>query len=54
MSHAGLVKLYIEGRYPNLKENYKPLTKDEVAKRKEEKKLSKKKKTSDNNQLNIF
>jgi hypothetical protein len=54
MSHAGLVKLYIEGRYPNLSENYQPLTKEEVAKRKEEKKLSKKKKISNNGQLNIF
>lgn len=35
LSHAGLVKLYIEGKYPNGLDDYKPMTKEEL----EEKKL---------------
>jgi hypothetical protein len=55
MSHAGLLKLYIEGKYPIEGKKYKPLTAEEVKARKEQKKLSKKKtKTSNNNQLNLF
>lgn len=34
ISHAGLVKLYIEGKYPQEGESYKPLTQKEIAKRK--------------------
>lgn len=57
MSHAGLVKLYIEGNYPKDGEDYKPLTPEEIAERKqaikEEKKRSKKTKAN-NLQLNLF
>lgn len=38
LSHAGLVKLYIEGTYPDVNEEYKPLTDEEI---KEKKKSSK-------------
>lgn len=31
LSHAGLVKLYIEGKYPKEGETYAPLTADEIA-----------------------
>lgn len=40
LSHAGLVKLYIEGKYPDGIGNYKPMSKDEMA----EKKLKEKEK----------
>ena len=30
MSHAGLVKMYIEGTYPNADDHYEPLTKQEI------------------------
>ena len=57
MSHAGLVKLYIEGNYPKEGDEYQPLTPEEIAERKkvikEEKKQSKKAK-KDNIQLNLF
>jgi hypothetical protein len=38
MSHAGLVKLYIEGKYPDNMDNYKPMNKEEI----EEKKIREK------------
>ena len=41
LSHAGLVKLYIEGKYPKEGEVFTPLTAEEI----EERKASKKKKT---------
>lgn len=43
MSHAGLVKLYIEGKYPSLEDNVKPLSIEEVEARKLTKKQDKKK-----------
>lgn len=42
LSHAGLVKMYIEGTYPKPGEIYKPLTEEEIAQRKEEKKAARK------------
>ena len=30
MSHAGLVKLYIEGKYPNGIEGYQPMPQEEI------------------------
>lgn len=53
LSHAGLVKLYIEGNYPKGLEGYQPMTKDELEQkklrdkeqRKEIKKKAKKQKT---------
>lgn len=57
LSHAGLVKLYIEGNYPKEGVEYKPLTPEEIKTRKkaiiEEKKNARKKKTN-NKQLNLF
>lgn len=41
LSHAGLLKLYIEGNYPNESETYVPLTKEEVIERKAIKKKAK-------------
>lgn len=35
MSHAGLVKLYIEGNYPKEGDDYQPLTPEEIAERKQ-------------------
>lgn len=43
LSHAGLVKLYIEGKFPTTDEVILPLTPEEVAARKAAKKLNKKK-----------
>lgn len=34
LSHAGLVKLYIEGNYPEGLDGYKPMTKEELEKKK--------------------
>lgn len=38
LSHAGLVKLYIEGNYPLQSESYSPLTPEEIKAKKEAKK----------------
>ena len=55
ISHAGLVKLYIEGKYPDSNETIKPFTAEEIAALKKAKKNSKKKSVKNNNkQLNIF
>lgn len=43
LSHAGLVKLYIEGKYPSLADDVHPLTLEEIEARKLAKKQSKKK-----------
>lgn len=55
ISHAGLVKLYIEGNYPNENDIYLPFSPEEAKKRKnalkEEKKQNKKNKQQ---QLNLF
>lgn len=56
ISHAGLVKLYIEGEYPAEGETYTPFTEEEIAARKKAIKKSKKnkKKQSNNKQHNLF
>ena len=42
LSHAGLVKLYIEGRYPDSMDGYKPMSEEEIeAKRLREKEMKK-------------
>lgn len=43
LSHAGLVKLYIEGKYPSSEDDVHPLTLEEIEARKLAKKQSKKK-----------
>ena len=50
LSHAGLVKLYIEGKYPNESEEYQPLTKEE----KQNKKIKKATNTAEPTQLTLF
>ena len=50
LSHAGLVKLYIEGNYPDENKNYFPLTLEEIALKKEQKK----KKKNQPKQLSLF
>lgn len=42
LSHAGLVKLYIEGKYPEGIEGYKPMTKEELEQKKQRDKEQKK------------
>lgn len=42
LSHAGLVKLYIEGRYPSPGDTFVPMTEEELAAKKEAVKLEKK------------
>jgi len=62
ISHAGLVKLYIEGNYPSETDKYTPLSPEEMeqkkAAKKKKKTLSKKTKTENNKeqqtQLNLF
>lgn len=58
LSHAGLVKMYIEGTYPKPGEVYQPLTDEEIAQRKEDKKNARrapiKRIKSKVKQLNIF
>lgn len=49
LSHAGLVKLYIEGSYPNEGESYHPLTPKEMEEKKQAKKA--KRKTKRNKEL---
>ena len=41
LSHAGLVKLYIDGNYPSEGEEYKPMTREEVAAKNEASKKEK-------------
>lgn len=43
LSHAGLVKLYIEGKYPNPEDKIQPLSLEEIEARKLEKKQNRKK-----------
>lgn len=50
LSHAGLVKLYIEGNYPNEDDVFTPLTLEEIALKKEQKK----KKKNQSKQLSLF
>lgn len=58
LSHAGLVKLYIEGNYPEEGATYTPFSDAEIKQRKNEnkesKKVSKKRNKSNVEQLNIF
>lgn len=55
LSHAGLLKMYIEGDYPNEKEVYTPLTPEESKARKEVLKKDKKSnKNKKQQQLNLF
>lgn len=58
LSHAGLVKLYIEGNYPEEGATYTPFSNAEIKQRKndikERKKVSKKSNKSNVEQLNIF
>lgn len=49
LSHAGLVKLYIEDSYPNEGESYRPLTPEEMEEKKQAKKA--KRKTKRNKEL---
>jgi hypothetical protein len=50
ISHAGLVKLYVEGEYPKEGVTYSPLTREEVEKRKLAIKKGKKQNKKDNDQ----
>jgi hypothetical protein len=55
LSHAGLVKLYIEGKYPNESDSYTPFTPEEAKKRKDTLKGEKRKnKRNNTQQLNLF
>lgn len=57
LSHAGLVKMYIEGTYPNQDEVYAPYTEKEMEEREKTKKLTRRATTKKNikiTQLNIF
>lgn len=51
LSHAGLVKLYIEGNYPKEGESYTPITDEEMRMKKEYRKFKNK---SPQQQLNLF
>jgi len=42
LSHAGLVKLYIEGKYPDGTETYRPLTAEEVERKRHNEKDARK------------
>jgi hypothetical protein len=53
ISHAGLVMLYIEGKYPNENDVYTPLTPEESKARKEALK-EEKKNNKKQQQLNLF
>lgn len=53
LSHAGLVKLFIEGNYPKEDETYTPLSKEEIEAKKASKKSSSKK-FNQPKQLNLF
>ena len=48
LSHAGLVKLYIDGNYPSINESYTPLTITELEEKKQASKEKRKKKNSKN------
>lgn len=55
LSHAGLVKLYIEGKYPKESDVYTPLTPEEAKARKDAlKKKKKKNKKGTQQQLKLF
>ena len=46
LSHAGLVKLYIDGKYPSPEDSFVPMTDEEVAAKKAAQKLEKKQRRS--------
>ena len=54
LSHAGLVKLYIEGNYPSETDIIKPYTQSELESLKEAKKASKKKQKKNVEQTSLF
>ena len=54
LSHAGLVKLYIEGKYPSIEDDIKPYTQTEIEAIKETKKASKKKSKKNIEQTSLF
>ena len=54
LSHAGLVKLYIEGKYPSIEDDIKPYTQTEIEAIKETKKASKKKSKKNIEQPSLF
>ena len=54
LSHAGLVKLYIEGCYPSSNEVYHPLSAEEIKLRKENQKKSRQKKNKRDNHPSLF
>ena len=54
LSHAGLVKLYIEGKYPSIEDDIKHYTQTEIEAIKETKKASKKKSKKNIEQTSLF
>ena len=51
LSHAGLVKLYIEGKYPSANDGLQPMTLEEMAEAKNAKKQAKKERKAQNMKL---
>lgn len=51
LSHAGLVKLYIEGNYPSANDGLQPMTSEEMAEAKNAKKQAKKERKAQNMKL---
>ena len=58
LSHAGLVKLYIEGKYPEEGKLYSPLSEEEISQKRQKSMQKRKQSRKDNNnkveQLNFF
>lgn len=55
LSHAGLVKLYIEGNYPDVSQNLQAFTREEISLYKNiKKKKGRRKKNQDDNQPTLF
>lgn len=54
LSHAGLLKLYIEGKYPREGDSYTPLSNEEIAQSIESEKNNKHKNNTDPQQLTLF
>lgn len=48
LSHAGLVKLYVEGKYPDLSKQYLPMTSEEIEEKKKREKAEKKERKKNN------
>lgn len=51
LSHAGLVKLYIEGKYPSANDGLQPMTLEEMEEAKNAKKQAKKQRNTKNKKL---